>query len=905
MYISRTSFSPTHTHTPTHTHPHTIPHPHTHTHTQTDLPEVVKEKVKKFKYRYTTRDKRKSSIINSDSYPSPDRIISWDNSDLQVPPSYNFRRYSAALKNGSSTMFSSQPLHNSRNEEGQSSTSCPTNDQAMDGTVQNILSNLRGGTTSANVGAPLNGGEQSGSQSTPESIIDLTQDDDDDNTSSNVTAGNHTVAMGTTNAMDTNVVVNIVKPQHGPASGDHAPLTSDPVLKPLPRSFHIPPAEVATRTETRSIPHNVESHVNTEQYTRNSDTTPLMINDTVSCDLPNGSNPRTPTDIGTRDGNGKIVCLPSIGGTKSDSTNTIKGEENFPVGLRFVLRPIISESHETTAAGNTESGSVPNNVESNRNTTPLDTVSRDLHNAHTPRREGNFPVGPRFVLRPLISESHETTTARNTESGSVPNNVESNRNTAPLDTVSRDLHNAHIPRREGNFPVEPRFVLRPLISEQSLETTAASNAGDGGTEESNNSLDDDELPDQKKLNAVTMVTTTSSSIFSVNEPLADTNILPSGTTDSIVSNIPVISNSAGRGNSTEIKRVLAAEFLRFTPRTETDERLELEEFVFEMAGFDLPVQIATEKDVLMEADAHMIVYEPNHICYSKFPRPYRRRNTGPIITPLNNDDLISRHFALSQVPIPPVKKSANIINSAIVGDYHYRLQVYATYDILIHDTYCPTQKYQTPEKPQKRPTATGQSTTGGDRKRKNAEKPKSPQSKRAKRTYVRKKGVASKTVEEVAQSIDSSMVDTATRAPAKSRQRTRKLAPKRGASKTATECGLIDPPSIEQFSNALFRKTVQKKPVLKKLSFRKRKRPPDNSNTSEQSAPHPSTSKAMDFTTIHSDAGTTPSDIERREHSNRKQKPSESVEDGNETATIDVGVSPSETVKRRKTVKFF
>ena len=308
LYISRTSFSPTHTHTHTPTH-HTTP-----THTQTDLPEVVKEKVKKFKYRYTTRDKRKSSIINSDSYPSPDRIISWDNSDLYVPPSYNFRRYSASLKNGSSTMFSSQPLHNSRNEEGQSSTSRPNNDQAIDTTVQNILSNIRGGTTSANVGAPLNGGEQSGSQSTPESIIDLTQDDDDDNTSSNVTAGNHTVAMGTIDAMDMNVVVNIVKPQHGPASGDHSPMTFDPVLKPLPRSFHIPSAEVATRTETRSIPHNVESHVNTEQYTRNSDTTPLMINDTVSCDLRNGSNPRTLHTLAFGMGTERLYVYQVLGG---------------------------------------------------------------------------------------------------------------------------------------------------------------------------------------------------------------------------------------------------------------------------------------------------------------------------------------------------------------------------------------------------------------------------------------------------------------------------------------------------------------------------------------------------------------------------------------------------------------
>ena len=180
----------------------------------------------------------------------------------------------------------------------------------------------------------------------------------------------------------------------------------------------------------------------------------------------------------------------------------------------------------------------------------------------------------------------------------------------------------------------------------------------------------------------------------------------------------------------------------------------MEKFVFEMAGFDLPVQIASEKDVLMEADARMIVYEPNHVCYGKFQRHYRRRNTGSIITPLSNDDLISRHFALSQVPVHvlPVKDfTHNIINAAIVGDYHYRLQVYATYDILIYDTYCPKQKYRAPAKPQKRPTATSQNSTGGSRKRKNVEKAKSPQPKRAKRAYVRKKGVASKTVEEVAQ----------------------------------------------------------------------------------------------------------------------------------------------------------
>ncbi len=75
------------------------------------------------------------------------------------------------------------------------------------------------------------------------------------------------------------------------------------------------------------------------------------------------------------------------------------------------------------------------------------------------------------------------------------------------------------------------------------------------------------------------------------QPLADTNILSSGATDSIVSNIPVISNSVGGRNFTEIERVLAAELLRFTPRTDyrtkaDERRLELEKFVFEMAGFD-------------------------------------------------------------------------------------------------------------------------------------------------------------------------------------------------------------------------------------------------------------------------------------------------------------------------------
>ncbi len=169
----------------------------------------------------------------------------------------------------------------------------------------------------------------------------------------------------------------------------------------------------------------------------------------------------------------------------------------------------------------------------------------------------------------------------------------------------------------------------------------------------------------------------------------------------------------------------------------------MEKFVFEMAGFDLPVQIASEKDVLMEADARMIVYEPNHVCYGKFQRHYRRKNTGSIITPLSNDDLISRHFALSQVPVHvlPMKEdfTHNIINAAIVGDYHYRLQVYATYDILIYDTYCPKQKYRAPAKPQKRPTATSQNSTGGSRKRKNVEKANKKSTTQESETSIRTK----------------------------------------------------------------------------------------------------------------------------------------------------------------------
>ncbi len=136
------------------------------------------------------------------------------------------------------------------------------------------------------------------------------------------------------------------------------------------------------------------------------------------------------------------------------------------------------------------------------------------------------------------------------------------------------------------------------------------------------------------------------------------------------------------------------------------------------------------------------------------------------------------------------------------------------------------------------------------------------------------------------------------RAPAKSQQGTRKQTTKIGASKTATECAPIDPPSIGQVS--ITPEDPSNKTVKKKRSFRKRKCPPDNSNTSEQSAAHPSTSKAMDSTTIPSDVGPRGS----KRHSNRKQKPL--VEDGDEMATVVVGVSPSESVKRRrKTVQYY
>ncbi|XP_064387571.1 uncharacterized protein LOC135335872 isoform X3 [Halichondria panicea] len=972
----------------------------------TDIPEVVKKKVEKFKYRYTTRDKRKSSAVNLDSYPSPGTIISWDNSEMNdhltarqknaLPflPTYNFRQYSAALKNGSS-MFSSQPLHDSHNWEGQSSTSRnhsdqdPNNDQTMDGTVQNILSNLRGGTTSANVGAPLNGGEQSGSQSSPEPIIDLTQDDDDDDTSSNVTAGNRTVAMGTTAAMDMEVdMIDMIMSQYD--SSHKHPTT----LKPLPKSFHMPPADLATRTETG--PHNVESHMNTEQYTRNSDTTPLMINDTVSCDLRNGHTPTLITsgsrmgaliDIGTRtysrDGNGKIVRLLSFGGKKSDSMDTMRGEGNFPVGPRFVLRPLISEqSFETTAA------------------------------SHDSGNTGNEESDMEYNDNELNAVTTVTTTCMSSSIFSVSEDISTNENGGQSILLGDETTACVV------LPNDYGMSQRYSVDLHMVDGTSLINS-ETGSDESRNQTNDLHMMDGVNSEADILSSgesTINQTSVTYSQPLADTNILSSGATDSIVSNIPVISNSAGGRNFTEIERVLAAELLRFTPRTDyrtkADERkLELEKFVFEMAGFDLPVQIASEKDVLMEADARMIVYEPNHVCYGKFQRHYRRRNTGSIITPLSNDDLISRHFALSQVPVHvlPVKDfTHNIINAAIVGDYHYRLQVYATYDILIYDTYCPKQKYRAPAKPQKRPTATSQSTTGGSRKRKNLEKAKSPQPKRAKRAYVRKKGVASKTVEEVAQgsmaaAINAAIVSdyqfrlqvyasydvlihntycpkkkykkpqnrpTATgkkaagkksasgigqkrknvekvkspqpkrakrtyvrkkgatsktvekvaqgnkkRAPAKSQQGTRKHTTKRGASKTATECAPIDPPFIEQVS--ITPEDPSNKTVKKKRSFRKRKCPPDNSNTSEQSAAHPSTSKAMDSTTIPSsdhdagnipsDVGTTPSDVGPRgskRHSNRKQKPL--VEDGDETATVVVGVSPSESVKRRrKTVKYY
>ncbi len=697
--------------------------------TQTDLPEVVKEQVKKFKYRYTTRDKRKSCTINPSSYPSPDTVISWDNSEMndhltsrqnQLLPSYNFRQYSAALKNGSS-MFSPLPLHDSRNQEGQSSASrChsdqdPNDDQTMDATVQNILSNLRGGTTSANFGTPLNGGQQSGSQSTPEPI-DLTQDDDE---MSNVTAGNHHVAVVTTAAMDAEVdQINMIM---SPAYDDHAPMTSDPALKPLPRSFHMPPAEFATRTKTDSIPDSVESNMNTKQNSQNSDTTSLMRNDTVSCDLnahtptlvTGGSKLGAPTNIGTRtyckDGNGKIVLVP---GTANVAVTKSRGEGAFPVGLRFVLRPLISEkSLETTAASNVDGTEESDNQYNN----VLDKDTQEELNAVT--------TVTTTASSSIFSVSEDISTDENggqsiylgdetTACVVLPSDYEMSQG------YSVDLH---------------------MVDGVSL----INGGGDNG--------------ESKTRTSVTY-----------GRPLADTNILysssqpfsvstssgPNTTTGSIVSNTPVISNSASGGNFTEIERSLAAEFLRFTPRTyyrtKIDKRrLALEEFVFEMAGFDLPVQIATEKDVLMEADAHMIVYEPNHACYSRFPRSYRRKNVTP-----SNDDLISRHFALSQVTIPPVRVHVftdKIINAAIVGDYHFRLQVYASYDILIYDTYCPKSKNQQVAKPWKLPTTTGQkkSTTGGNRKRKNIETPiNSPQPKKAKRTYVQKKGAASKTVED-------------------------------------------------------------------------------------------------------------------------------------------------------------
>ncbi len=825
-------------------------------------------------------------------------------------------------------MFSPLPLHDSRNKEGQSSTSRshsdqdPNNDQTMDETVQNIISNLRGGTTSANFSTPLHGGQQLESRSAPEPI-DLTQDDDEMSTSSNVTAGNHHVALRTTGAKDT----------VGPAYDDHAPMTSDPTLKLLPRSILMPPAESATRTKTDSVPDNVESIMNTKQNSENSDTTPLMINDTVSCDLnahtptlvTGGSNLGAPTNIGTltysRDGN-RIVIVPGTAGTKSDVINTMRGEGDFPVGPRFVLRPLFSEqSLETTAASNIDNDGAEETGNQYNNVLDKDTPHQEELNAVTTVAT---------TMRSIFSVSEDISTNENGGQSIFLGDETTACVVLPSDYgmsqgYSVDLH---------------------MVDGVSLINSGGDNANR------------------------TSVT--------YSRPLGDSNILYSGsqlvstssgpntTTSSIVSNTPVISNSASSGNFTEIERSLAAELLRFTPRTDyrtkTDEkRLKLEEFVFEMAGFDLPIQIATEKDVLMEADARMIVYEPNHMCYRRFPRAYRRKN----VTPLSNEDLISRHFALSQVSVPSVKVHVftdKIINAAIVGDYHFRLQVYASYDILIYDTYCPKPKNQHVAKPWKRPTTTGQkkstggkkpkvspqpnktkrmyvqkkgaasktveddanqqvakprkrptttgqkkSTTGDSRKRKNIETPNSPQPKKTKRTYVQRKGVTSKIVEDVAPSNGSSMAAAkkcTKRAPAKSLQRTPKQ-----PTKTATEFEPnTDPPSTEQAT-----KVPSNESVERKRSYRKRKCPPEYSNTSEQSAATPSTSRAMDCTTTPSHVG--PGGSKR--HSNKNQTPR--IEDGDETANIDVIVvspppvedgdetaTPSEAVKRRrKTVKYY
>lgn len=182
----------------------------------------------------------------------------------------------------------------------------------------------------------------------------------------------------------------------------------------------------------------------------------------------------------------------------------------------------------------------------------------------------------------------------------------------------------------------------------------------------------------------------------------------------------------------EAERVLAAEMLRFSSETnlqstEKSQREEqLEEYLSELAGFDLPSVIATDKDVLIETYAHMIVYIPNRAYHSKFTRAYHRQKTTPrainhvpsVLETISSDDLVECHFAKSLSYSPRVNFSIDkIIEWGIQEEFQQWIQVSISYDILTIE-YCLTATRVKKTKPRsKRTVAPTAKTTARKRKR--------------------------------------------------------------------------------------------------------------------------------------------------------------------------------------------
>ena len=219
----------------------------------------------------------------------------------------------------------------------------------------------------------------------------------------------------------------------------------------------------------------------------------------------------------------------------------------------------------------------------------------------------------------------------------------------------------------------------------------------------------------------------------------------------------------------ELELILAAQLLCLVPGRsdhrykEDRNRRILEAYLEDMAGFDLPRCVALEADALMAPYEHVIVYEPNTACYffggssrhANIPHSTTQRRTAPLpaarrkdtsvrrgvngprnlllapssvhprddvlITTLSNDDLISQHFALSRVPIPPVKPTIEVmIPSAILSEYQDWVQVYAGYELLLFDRYYSRQTARPARKraPRQRKRASGASGRGRQRRQK-------------------------------------------------------------------------------------------------------------------------------------------------------------------------------------------